>query len=240
MGSNINHTRRSQRLNNRWVTLPTGFPPGHPRNRDRTVLVHDFRRKAPSRYARRFPNLVGSDYSDISADISLQRNSGDTVITNRLSDLSLNMSNEERFNTIETEVSALKTDVGTINEKLDKLIESMASLTTKDSTPAPATPESLEASSDGHLGAPKTHSATHTVHSDESHRPGAGVSARNTHHHVGRHLSAEEFFQREMDWDKFEFTANGRYQYSSDYNNACVMAKSCICLARAYFLLSIN
>lgn len=238
MGTKNINTRRSQRINNRWVTLATGFSPSHPYHKDRPQLSQDCKYRVADSYAQSLLNIVEGDYadisSDISADISLQRDSVFNDLSNRIADLSISMSHEERFNTIESEVSALKTDVGTINGKLDRLIESMAALTTNDTVSAPAIEEPGDGGSATDTPAPShvkpSNARPPQLHTTTPHTRHAGTS--NVHHAVDRHLSREEFLQREMDRDKFEFAANGRYQYSNDFSSARVMAKPYMYLSR--------
>lgn len=232
MGPKNDYTRRSQRLNNRWVTLATGFPPSHSFHQDRSPLSQHCAFHVADTYARSFYNIVESDYSDISSDIFSQRNSAVNDLTNSFAELSISMAHEERFNTIESEVSALKTDVGTINDKLDRLIESMASLSAPTRPPAP---QPGDATINDQPPVQNASASTRPAHADDHNKENPINQYRdrnNTHHAVGRQLSAEEFLQREMDRDKFEFTANGRFQYSNDFSSARVMAKPYMYLSR--------
>lgn len=125
----------------------------------------------------------------------------------------------------ESEVSALKTDVGTMNEKLDKLMESMAALAAKE------TPPPRESSGDALARSDAATATTTTRPEDSSHRSHP-ADRRNVHHAVGRQLSRDEFLEREMDRDKFEFAADGRYHYSNDFSSARVIAKPYMYLSR--------
>lgn len=135
------------------------------------------------------------------------------------------MLHEERFTNIETEVAAVKTDMRTMNDKLDQLIESMAALKT-----TPGSPRTTPATArDPPLDARPQPTKTQGTQSNINHY---SRDMSNMHHAVGRHISAEEFMMKEMDRDKFEFSANGRFQYSNDFNGARVMAKPYMYLSR--------
>lgn len=232
MGSNNIYTRRSERLNNRWVTLATGFHPAHPYHRKSNTprpLSHKNSYRLAQEYPRILADIAESGYNNITSDIFLERNTAISDTT--ISEPHVNMSAEERFTNIETEVSALKTDVGTINGKLDRLIESMAALEAAKTAPAaqePPSEQSDNANNTQHNTASTAHSDTQSQATGNTHTRGA----HGMHHAVDRQLSEEEFLLREMARDRFQYTESGRYAYSSDFTAARVMAKPYMYLSR--------
>lgn len=115
-----NNRRRSGRLFERWVTIETGRPL-HKINIDAAKVhtVNKYKASLPS-----IPEDIIYEESDIGDDIVLPRHSSLNIFEFDNN----SMATDPRVDTLETEVSSLKSDLGACNEKLDKLLQSMANL----------------------------------------------------------------------------------------------------------------
>lgn len=233
MGSEVLKKRRSGRLIDRWVSISTGFSPRHPANRDNDRLLDNI-----SKYLSTI-NEADEQYSvPIHSDINLERFTSVEELPN--------MAEEARFNKIETDVSDMKSDIGSVNQKLDNLLETFARLDIQPRQqqgvvpPAPpnihtpAQPQVTTNSNHNSVSSSSAYSST-----NQQQQPGQQNAAHDdrlrsphVHHMVGRQLTEDEFIQREMDRDRFQFAHNGRYMYTTDFNPTRVMAKPYMYLYR--------
>lgn len=222
------YKRRSGRLFERWVTISTGCPISKVQ-----LQTTPYNRT----FLSSIPEDITTDSVDISTDISLGRelNIAQAVSHQTIAE----MDGETRVATLETDVSNLKSDMGAVHEKLDKLLQSFTNLSIQREPPVNSLPEAPKATHttpaldgqqpperpsalQGATGA--THDANTTGYNTTT-RPQHASHPNHLHHLVGRDISADAFIQREMDKDKFDFTTHGRYIYSSDVNASRVMAK---------------
>lgn len=213
MGTENTDRRRSERLNERWVSIATGYSPRHWGNKD----------KPANKVYESLGTITEADepiITSIISDISIERSLTDDPI--------LDMA-EARVEYVETEVANIKTDMGVMNEKLDQILQSFANMKTQ-SNQQNAAPPQTQPQNGASTPQPQT-------------QAGAGVSnngntndtrpkQHHVHHMVGRQMSADEFIEREMQRDRFEFAHNGRYVYTSDINPARVIAKPYMYLYR--------
>lgn len=209
MGTNIKSSRCSGLLVERWVTINTG----QPFNSKKFSEAASF---APSlynthRHLYSIPEIDITDLAPVSHDIIIDRPAS-------ITHTKLDMAEENRLNTVETDVGALKDDVGglknemsAVNTKLDKLLESIENMRVSGSQ---------HTDDDSYSPEPR-----HSCPQAPAHRP-------QTHHLVDRQLSADDFIEREMMRDRFEFSSTGRYAYSNDIRASRIMAKPYMYLYR--------
>lgn len=161
----------------------------------------------------------------LSRDISLIRPSAPSITTTEMAD-------EARFNNIEgdvgalkTDVGVLKTDVGAINQKLDHLIQGLA-----DMQPAPDTGSNATAdpnTTTGQEGAPGNTQPAKTTATQPQQPSNQQAPAQrpSVPHNVRRQMSLEDYVQREMDRDKFQYQATGKNIFINDINSARIISK---------------
>lgn len=166
--------------------------------------------------------------------VQLHDISHDVHITRNISHLQehLDMADEQRFVSIETEVSALKEDVSTINTKLDKVLEALAKSASSPATPAPTSGASSTAPQNAQSGTSQQNSTHQQTNSQAQNGLAVGTpSAQENNHNynipqgLSRQMAMEDFIQREMERDQFEYPQSGRYAYTNDFNSARVLAK---------------
>lgn len=232
MGTEGLNTRRSGRLIDRWVSITTGFSSNHPSNKHNPRL-----RDSVNKYLSTIAEGEESPVLPVSDDITICRE--DT------SELSINMAEDARFRVIEGEVNDMKSEIGTVNKKLDDLLESFARLDiqpreTQQPTVPAVTPNAGTSNAKAQGTSNDTHVNQTNVYTDRNQQPlnnSVPVQANQSrprphlHHMVGRQLTEDEFIQREMDRDRFDYAQNGRYMYTSDISPR-VMAKPYMYLYR--------
>lgn len=229
MGSEHIEARRSKRLNYRWVTLHTGLPPS------KACLLSDSDARGAAsiaskfglysdKFAEKVPIDRVSDLADIEVDISLPR-------TELRPDIYHEM--DERVETIEADVSALKLDVSTINGKLDDVLQAMARLAPNPDIDA-ENPNRRNASGfQPQQSAPLNKQAAAASQTRETQTaPNPHQSNAGVHHMVGTQMSLDDFVHRESQRDKFEINQNGRYTFSTDALTNRVMAKPYMYISR--------
>lgn len=214
------NSRRSGRLLERWVTICTGKP----------LSEYNSAREAPTFQAQRsyfesIPEVEESELAPVSTDISLGRDIVNYEITRT-------MAAEDRFKAIESDVTTLKTDMSSVNEKLDRLLDSFARLNTNN------TPRNSDLASplqDRNTSAPEEHGATGHSNSDApnpSRNTNGSRCPPHVHHLVGRQMTADDFIERELQRDRFEYPNNGRGLYSNDMSASRIIAKPYMYLYR--------
>lgn len=245
MGPRHAQSRRSGRLTERWVTIQTGRPLDCQSSAALSAALQKFH----GPYFDPIPELEESESLPLSEDISLFREHN--------TDSTLDMAAEDRFKAIESDVSNLKTDIGLVNDKLDKLMESVAGLVIdKNNTTNSGASHRHDETSDtpahrninvaGHPGVINSSATPHppatdatvpshaaaTSHGTPPSHAGPGTSRPHTHHMIGRQITADEFIERELQRDRFDYASNGRYLYSNDISASRIIAKPYMYLYR--------
>lgn len=139
------------------------------------------------------------------------------------------MEPEQRVATIEADVTKLKADVGSINGKLDEVLEAMARMSTR-FPPARQHDAQHKNTSATDRDSDGASSAAQNDKSPQSRQ--TQTSASNTHHVVDAQLSLDEFVHRESQRDRFEASHNGRNNFSSDAFLNRIIAKPYMYLSR--------
>lgn len=161
-----------------------------------------------------------------------------------ISNTEIQMAEENRISSIETDVGALKDDVFDIHSKLDKLLQAM---TLRDSTPLapghqpPAAPGNVpNAPAPGQSppsGTDPTHPSTQNTHGANMHQPAPQTNTPSTTHQpmatrgprmpdaIERQLSLDGFIDRELDRDRFHYSNAGKNNFISDPHTSRVISK---------------
>lgn len=225
---NYHNIRRSGRLVERWVTITTG----RPISKLQTDIPGTEYPLGYKSYLEAIPEHKDTEPGSINRDINLARHTGTSALP---SDHHVVAMAEERVANLETDVSTLKSDVGAVNEKLDKLLQSFVNLTLQRDNATGGTSQPPLAQTTG-VNQDKTPAASSTgdtlaeptlpghapAQPNQQNRASAGTTPGNMsnsnsrpaqmqqppylHHLVGRQLNAEAYIQRELDRDRFEFT----------------------------------
>lgn len=139
------------------------------------------------------------------------------------------MAEDARFDTLETDVGNLKTDMREINEKLDKLLLAMAEKppATRDAVDIDDTDTITTAPEAAPLGKTQPTKGSHTHPSATS---GSTIPPRPAHKkrvpdNVSREVSMEEYVHREMEKDSFHYNPAGKTSFVNDINSARIMSK---------------
>lgn len=257
MGIETDNNRRSQRLFGRFESLRTGATPYQRfvslpyRNRSTVkTLAHRSGLSTSQRDHIDISELDSVQTLQLNSDINLERPPLSTERVDNMAEV------ENRFSDIETDVTelrtdvtSLKTDVTAINGKLDNLIESMTRLSTN-VPQAPNTPpeNGLQSNSpsgrmnstdsettQGHVGQRASHKQAQrqSPHNRaETHDPSHNAASSAPYQRSTRHLSPEEFLQREMERDRFEYSNVGKYIYASDFSSSRIFHKPYMYLYR--------
>lgn len=218
MGLNDFDVRKSSRIKDRANKFWNNYPPGH------ELIDIPFHRRlcllnAPTQEKGHTPIKCDIDLprAPINYDIEVPALSG------------RDMADEARIGHIETEVGGLKDDVvdlkakvGDIGGKLDRILGALA---VREKDADSDKPKDSDTTGDTDTPSP----AKSTTHTSDPTTGGASAAAprpRPSHHpaHINPHLShlvrremsAEEYIQKEMDRDKFQFQAHGKNLYSND------------------------
>lgn len=239
MGSEFDNTRRSRRLGVRLETLRTGVTPyqrffSSPARNKCTVktVSSNSRFSSFKSYPIDIQALENIDALAINQDIYIERAPLITDKSYTMAGVETRVNNMETdVNTLKTDVTSLKTDVESMktdvesmNGKLDDLIESMARVATGALQPA-------NSPSPTHQHGAGAHSATHQ-RNNASTQYSYGSGRDTPHQRTARHLSPEDFLQREMDRDRFEYATTGKFLYGSDLSSSRVLHKPYMYLYR--------
>lgn len=225
----------SERLISRHLSLRLGYTPAPELVRAQREKFRNFQNSHQS-------YISASSVDSIYDDITLKR--PDLTEPNhyfdRKSKQHPEMAKENRISGIETDVSELKQDVGSLksdmtsmNGKMDEILEAMSRL-----APRQTTPTSTEQ---------RNHSATETqterqeqpeslANSNSNHSINQNRATASNNHHSGtvnnqqrrprqnmsRHMSQDDFIQREMEKDRFAYAEPGKI---SDCNSSRLFSK---------------
>lgn len=129
---------------------------------------------------------------------------------------------EKDVGELKSDVWDLKTDVGLINEKLDKLISGLTD------RPQPKSP--VVENVDSNASAMKDGVPGNT-------EPAKSSTAQPSHRHrapdnVSRQMSMDAYVQAEMDRDKFHYQATGKNSFINDINSPRIISKPYMYLYR--------
>lgn len=230
MGVEDARSRRSNRLEARLISIRTGFAP--------TQLLSSLPYSLKAPRSTRKSRVNASVISSPQFHQALRINDDITLHRSLLNSSAETMAQDDRFLKVEAEVTALKTDVGDINTKLDNLIEAFAKFDTivHPTPPATATTnQSNQATQNQPLNHSSSASPAQARNHDNPHNTTAGNQGRNLQgqqHAPARPLSSDEFLQREMDRDRFDYAAAGKYQYSNDFASSRMLPKPYMYLYR--------
>lgn len=210
--------RRSGRLVERWVTIRTGRP----------LSEINSHLTAPSQNAQRtyfesIPEVEESELDSVSTDTNLDRD----LPNHELNSDSV-MAADDRFESIELDITDLRTDMSSMNAKIDKLLESFARLDTNAQQQRRDTDPPTEK-----VNAPSPSQRTAASHQHSTKGTNTAASRPpHVHHLVGRQMTADDFIERELQRDRFECPNTGRYSYSNDISGSRIIAKPYMYLYR--------
>lgn len=247
MGIDHDITRRSSRLVNRFESLRTGVTPyqrffSSPGRNKCTVktISANYRHSSIHKYSSDIQALENCDSLEISHDISLERSPLITDNSHAMAGVETRLDDMEfDVKGLKTDVTTLKTDVTAMNGKLDDLLQAMAKL----STNAPvneASPALAQQNANHNSNQHTTQQTNHAAQHNHSQNQGRSSSQQNTsangpdfpQHRTNRDISPEEFLEREMNRDRFDYDNGGKYLYGSHFSSGRVFHKPYMYLYR--------
>lgn len=252
MGSNNIFTRCSERIVSRNLTLRLGHNPSH------EVVAANCQSADKSRQLAFALDIEEVPQTPIAHDIDLERN--------ELSDLHIIMADEARVATIEGRVSdmasdmnglkedvtSLKTDVAGMTDKMDKLIQAMTNLNTRQQDMGAGQSQQDTANSPRRNGAETPGYSNETAQNNQASQANMAPSnyANSTNHAArpqrplnyqasnyalgqnARRLSPEDFINVEMSRDAFNYLESGKGLMPRDMGSAREMIKPYMYLYR--------